>query len=140
MCGNEVSENMSNFIELAKQARDQMMKRKEKKYSAFLASIEADPDLQEFLLELTAQRNGRNPRPARKPVRHKFSAGLEVEISSLRSQLPKQFRSPDVLKLLEERSFQFNSSDHEKAVKDAMYRMVKRKRLKVAEKGLYEFV
>jgi hypothetical protein len=136
---------MPTFIELVKQARDQVIKRKEKKYSAFVANIEDDPDLQEFLQELTALRNarkpnGRTPRPVREPIKHKYSAGLEAAIISVRPQLPKRFGADDVLKILEGQSFTFNAKDHRQASKDALYRLKRAGRLKQVGKGLYEFV
>jgi hypothetical protein len=139
-------DKMSNFIELARQAGDQIIKRKQKKLDQLLGNIEADSDLRELFQELVnSNKNGQRPSPAREPVHHKFSAGLESTILSLRSQLPKRFQSSEVQTLLEGAGFRFNSKDHRKATKDALHRMKTRGHIKVAEPGeggkptFYEF-
>jgi hypothetical protein len=138
---------MSNFIELARQAGEQIIKRKQKKLDALLSNIEADADLRELFQELVnSNKNGHKPSAAREPIRHKFSAGLESAILARRAQLPKRFEASGVQSLLEAAAFRFNSSDHRKATRDALHRMKSRELIRIAQPGeggkptLYEFV
>ena len=72
-------------------------------------------------------KNGHKPNlPARESPKHKYSAGTEAGIMSIRPQLPKRFEVSDVQRLLEVGSFRFNSRDHRKAIRDALYRMDKK--------------
>jgi hypothetical protein len=137
---------MSNFIELARQAGEQIIKRKQKKLDALLTNIEADADLRELFQELVnSNKNGHKPSTVREPMLHKFSAGLESAILALRTQLPKRFDASGVQGLLEAAAFRFNSTDHRKATRDALHRMKSRNLIRIAQAGeggkptLYEF-
>jgi hypothetical protein len=139
---------MTNVVELSRQTCELLVKRNEKRYRGYQAQIESDPGFQEYIAQLiglalgkgsqAAPGKGSQGKPSREPAKHKFSAGLEAHILALKPFLLKQFRTDDVLKMLEERSFTFNAKNHRKAVKDALNRMVG-KSLKRVEKGLYEF-
>ena len=137
---------MTNMVELSKQTCDLLLRRNEKRYRGYQAQIEGDPALQEYIAQLIALSKGpetpkgERGKPIRPPVKHKFSAGLEAEIITLRPVLPKQFRTDAAFKLLEERGFRFNSKDHRKAVKDALHRMKEKGLLKQDEKGVFEFI
>jgi len=90
-----------------------------------------DPDLQELV---SALRNGHTASVFAAP-KHKFSGGLSAAIVALRSELTKQFSAPEVQRRLEEHSFQFNSGDHRSAVRDALFRLVDTKQIKLVVKG-----
>lgn len=135
---------MPTFNELTREAREQIIRRKQKNITAFLADIEtrvaANPELEEVLLELAKvliARNGHTPvvAPAPPKPKHMFAAGTEAGVESYRDQLQNWFGLSDLEKLMEAASFPFNSSDHRKAIRDALYRLEKNKRRVKSQKG-----
>jgi hypothetical protein len=139
---------MTNVVELSKQTCDLLVRRNEKRYRGYQSQIESDPGLQEYIAQLIALskggpqplNKGQGAKPTRTPAKHKFSAGLEAEIVTLRPLLAKQFTTDAVCKILEDQAFRFNSKDHRRAVKEALHRMVKKGLLKQDGKGLFEFI
>jgi hypothetical protein len=113
--------------------REQIIRRRQKIITAFLADIEArvaaNPELEEVLLELgkaLIAKNGHKAVPPRRS-KHMYSAGAEAGIESHRDQLPDWFELSELQRLMEEAAFPFNSSDHRKALRDALYRLEKYK-------------
>jgi hypothetical protein len=137
---------MTNVVELSKQTCDLLLRRNEKRYRGYQTQIESDTGLQEYIAQLISLSNGgslpkgQGVKTARTPTKHKFSAGLEAEMVALRPVLPKQFKTDEAFKILEDQAFRFNSKDHRRAVKDALHRMVKKELLKSDGKGVFEFI
>lgn len=124
---------MPNFNELTRDAREQIIRRKQKTITTFLNDIEArvtaNPELEEVLLELAKALVARNGHKAiaTPKSKHPFAAGTEVAIESCREQLPEWFELSQVQTLMETAAFAFNSNDHRKALRDALYRLEKYK-------------
>jgi hypothetical protein len=135
---------MSSLTQRARKLGELGVKQKAAKFSAFLSTLEdpkfsaflemlEDPDLEDLIATLLNSHEG--GAADKVLARHKFSPGLTPAILALCHQLEKQFTASDVQQMLEEKNFQFNGDDHRKPIRDALWRLVESKRLRVTQPG-----